>query len=364
VGERVEDRPPGQIGGPESAAGLALVEEQPARGGAGVEVDHIAAAELGHLEPRLGDAGHQLGRPAPSPARSALLVQRPQAERVHPRAHPPGVERRVVAAVGEGHGHIPEPLDARLGEPVVVPVDPEVGVGVGRVEQRRPGLEGDDRGELRTDRVRCMFRAENLLEAGRRRTRHLRGAGRRMLEPEGRGVEEHPSGRVAAVLGVAQDRQPERGGMGTHLVGAAGVRVGGVAPPPCTRRGPREVRRRGLPGQRLSTRQRVGPIVIPARDELVGLGDLPLLELRGERTVGQRRLAEEQQSGGALVEAVQDRQRLRRPLPLHPLVHPVLGVDVGPMGVDACGLPDDEDVLVLEVHPGLRSRGHRHGIEA
>ena len=53
---------------------------------------------------------------------------------------------------------------------------------------------------------------------------------------------------------------------------------------------------------------------------------------------------------------MQHRERLVRALALHPLVHAVLGVGIGPVGVDARRLGDDEQVLVLEPDPRLRHR--------
>ena len=89
VGEGVEHGAAGQVGGQELAAGLALVEEQPAGGGAGVEVDAVATAELGHLEPgqrRRRDRSR--AGPPRRPAAGAARTPRVRSATSRPGLHP------------------------------------------------------------------------------------------------------------------------------------------------------------------------------------------------------------------------------------------------------------------------------------
>ena len=206
------------------------------------------------------------------------------------------------------------------------------------------------------------FAVEHAVEAGRPLGLQVERTVGRVLQLEAGRVEEQPGRVDAAVLVVAHDRHAEGGGVDPHLVRAAGVGVRLVPLEPATDGSAVEVGPRlaaaasSRRADRLVAAQVVGAAVVSGDQQLVVLGDRAVLELLGQRPVGTRALAEDEEARRRLVEPVQRRQRRVGSLALHPLVHAVLGVGVGSVGVDACRLGHDEQVLVLEPDPRFSHR--------
>ena len=167
---------------------LVLVQEEPARGGAGLQVDQVATPQLDHLEARTRRPAHQSGRSPAAPG-TALLVDGSQVQRVVPGVQPgPGQSRRRLVVV-DGQGHLPEPLHPQPGEAVVVTVDPQVGIGVGPVEQAGPGLVGHGRGQREVGRVGP---GQHPVEGGRPVIGQLQVSRTRVVEAQGGGMQEQP----------------------------------------------------------------------------------------------------------------------------------------------------------------------------
>ncbi len=206
VGEGVQHGLAGEVGAQQLPPRLALVEEQPAGGGAGLQVDEVADAELGHLEPVRRSAGHEARQPAATASWTVLLVDGPQADGAVEGIQPGCRQRRVLVTGVEDEGDVAQALHAGVGKAVVVAVDPQVGACLGRIEEQCPSLVGHKGGQGRIDDVA----GQHPVEAGRKIREQFQGtARRRVLGAERRRVEEHPGRLLSTVVVVAEDRHAQ-----------------------------------------------------------------------------------------------------------------------------------------------------------
>ena len=187
----------------------------------------------------------------------------------------------------------------------------------------------------------------------------------RVVELEPGRVQEQPGRVDAAVLVVADDRHAEGGGVDPHLVGATGVGMGVEALERARRRpGGRSRsraagRRARLDRRRGSARRSAGRRAGGRRGRRAARS---AWRPSGPRTAGPATgwprcvLPNTSSPDVALSSRCRIESDTSGTLALHPLVHAVLGVDVGAMGVDPRRLGHDEQVLVLEPDPRLSHR--------